>query len=163
MATTVGATRSSSTSGGLMRRDCASATAASARWRASRRMPALDVSRADSCDSCDVSACTWPRAASMAVRCACRPCSEASSCARARCRIACRVCASWCMSASFSGFGGIGGAGTLVGDGIDSTRGSSMRSGGGGGFCAGCCGGAGGAAMGCGGGGGGGPPAAEGG
>jgi hypothetical protein len=38
---------------------------------------------------------------------------------------------------SFSGFGGIGGAGRLLeeSDGIERTRGASMRSGGGGGFC----------------------------
>jgi hypothetical protein len=44
---------------------------------------------------------------------------------------------------SFSGFGGMGGAGRLVdaSEGIDSTRGASRRSGGGGGFAWGCGGG----------------------
>jgi len=42
---------------------------------------------------------------------------------------------------SFSGFGGIGGAGRLVDEeeGMDRTRGASMRSGGGGGFGCTCC------------------------
>ena len=41
-----------------------------------------------------------------------------------------------CNNMSFSGFGGIGGAGRLVNasEGIGSVRGPSMRSGGGGGF-----------------------------
>lgn len=53
--------------------------------------------------------------------------------------MACRVVASWARRLERSGFGGIGGAGMLVGDGRDRTRGSSIMSvGGGGGFWTGC-------------------------
>lgn len=74
------------------------------------------------------------REASIAVRWPWRPWREDSFSARQRMRWAWRVEASWWRRASFSGLGGIGGAGSEEEEGIVRVRGSSIRSGGGGGF-----------------------------
>jgi hypothetical protein len=75
-------------------------------------------------------------ALSMALCWASRPGRLLVVCLRVCCRCDWSARPRLCSSMSFSGFGGMGGAGRLVSasDGIERTRGASSRSGGGGGF-----------------------------
>lgn len=97
------------------------------------RMVVLEARSEERFDIAERSDWRAESAESMAVRWAWRPWRDDSFWARERCRREYRVAASWWRRASFSGFGGIGGAGTWD-DGISNVNGSSIRSGGGGGF-----------------------------
>lgn len=74
---------------------------------------------------------------SIALCCAASPGREEEVWLRVCCRWEYRARLKLCKSMSFSGFGGMGGAGRLVEEweGMERTRGASRRSGGGGGFC----------------------------